>query len=594
MSILNQIDFLIVSLILLVSSVPRILAARKICMTFDEGLYAFCGMMGLKNLITRKFSSADWNFEFHPPFIMYLFGLSYGIYVFISTAIRRKSVPTPKLLFGEAISLFTGQRALLAIRLPSVVLGSLSCIIIYFLTLDIFADRTIAATAALLLALTPSFISWSSLAMLESGVTFFYVLSVWTLLKAIESSSLGLIVISGVSLGLTFASKETGFGVLLVTLPWLVLFKSSMLGQSYWFLVLWLILGFAVFYLTWPWLWRNPVKQFVKNLRSVLKMPSRTGEGFKYYLASLLAVTPVPLMLLYVVGMLEIAFAGGTHEVTYLILFWAVVPLAVMSMPFVPKRGGAFEVTFVLPALSIFASLAVQRLSQIVASNLYLNEQLTVLLLYSGVVGLVFLSDLSTHPYYVDYCNVFTKRVGRIRETFPFGWWGEGMDEAIAYIDGHAPCNTTVWIYGPKTTAFYHSSRVSLEKSLRDQHLFHMRTTAGFQVRTDPDIMTWRQGDLRFYFPYYNPSNNQSLDTVRLKAENVSLILIYRWATYEQPNRRFISALRSQYTPVFTTKIKGIEVCWVYDVNKFSAGRNSTSVCVSNRASIQSTQRIPK
>lgn len=590
MIILTQIDVLIISLIVLISLVPRILTARKICMTFDEGLYALCGMMGLKNIVTRKFSSADWNFEFHPPFIMYLFGLSYGIYVFTSTALKRKSIPALKLLFREAISLFRGRRALLAIRFPSLILGSLSCIITYFITLDILGDRTVAATAALLLALTPSFISWSSLAMLESGITFFYLLTIWTLLRAIESNSLGLIVVSGVSLGLTFASKETGLGILLVVPPWLALSKTFMLEQRSWLLVLWLMLGFAIFYLMWPWLWRNPIKQFFKNFRSVLKMPSRTEGDFKYYLVNLLAVTPIPLIFLYGVGMFEIAFLTIEHEVLYLILFWVIVPLVGMSMPPVPKRGGAFEVTFVLPPLSIFASLAVQRLSQVVASNLYLNGQLTLLLSSFGFIGLVFLDDLGIHPYYVDYYNQLIRRTSRTKKMFPFGWWGEGMDEAMAYIDRHAPRNTTVWIYGPKTTAFYHSSRVSLEKSLRDQHLFHMRTVAGFQVRTDQEILTWRRGDLRFYFPHYHSSNSNSLDITRLKAENVGLILIYRWATYELANYWLVSTLRSQYTPVFTSKIKGIEVCWVYDVNEFLVEGDSKATCVSNRTTIHSTQ----
>jgi hypothetical protein len=60
----------------------------------------------------------------------------------------------------------------------------------------------------------------------------------------------------------------------------------------------------------------------------------------------------------------------------------------------------------------------------------------------------------------------------------------------------------------------------------------------------------------------------------RLKAEKVSYVLIYKWATYDplitaidQGNYKMVSAIRNKWTPVFTVRMKNKEICWVYKVD---------------------------
>lgn len=580
-------EFLIPLFIFLIAFIPRFLAARKVDMTWDEGLYIVCGAMSLKNVAARNFSSEAWSFEFHPPVMMYLYGMAYALYAFLTTMIRRRSISSLGSLYREGLKLFVGRKALLVARLPSVTLGSLSCVLVYFICLDLFKSQLIGVVAAMVLALTPSFIAWSSLAMLESGVAFFFLLTIWALTRAVELSSFSYLIMSGVSLGLTFGSKETGFGVPLVVLPWLVsiAFKSNTLSGLNAFLNIghiflpWIAFGLLTFYVMWPWLWKNPTKQFMKALRATSKMASRKGAGWSFYLSNLFMSTPLVLVFLYGVGLIGALFLSATQPYFLLLLSWVIVPLALMSSPLTPKRGGAYQALFILAPLSILSSLAVYNLSKLIVENadgflmLNLNNESVFLLLSSVFVGFLMIACVKIHPYYVDYYN----SVGKMRRNCLIGWWGEGMGEAIAYVDEHAPKNSSVWIFGPKATALYHSSRINLKESMGNEPLFYERFKAGFDVQISNDFRGWRKGDLKFCFPYYSPSKQSGFEVGQLKAENVSYIVVYRWATYDPAitamdsgNHKVVSIIRSN-TPIFTSKIKGEEVCWVYKVEDLIA-----------------------
>lgn len=587
-------EILLVILIFLVAFIPRFLAALRVDMTWDEGLYVLSGIISVKNVAAHNFTSDAWGSEFHPPIIMYLYGIVYAAYVFITTLFKRGFSLNFDLLYQEGYSLFKGRRTLLVLRLPSVILGALSCSLTYLIGLDLFKSDIVAIAAALFLALTPIFIAWSSLAMLESGVTFFYLLTIWTLLRAIEFQSLVYTVFSGIALGLAFGSKETGFGVPLVVLPWatFLIVKAyvaeglvALIGKSE-LLLLWFLLGLIVFYVTWPWLWKNPIKQFARNLRATSKMTSRPSAGIGFYLINLLASTPVFLVFLYGVGAVVSLSLAVTQTDVIILLSWAFLPLILMSMPFVPKRGGTYEITFIIPPLSIFAGLATLELSKVLADTLQRFFGLTAILgsisyeimaiwlLGSAFICLMALSCLRIHPYYIDYYNFLAMSISSFRKNLLVGWWGEGMGNAMNYIDQYAPSDSTIWIYGPKTTALYHSSRVDLGKSFNSEPLFYERSKAGFEVPIDSAFYDWRKGDLKFYFPYYYPDKHNEYDMSRLKAEKVSYVVIYKWATYsplitamDQDNCNLVSAIRNKWTPVFIEKMKNTEVCWVYRVD---------------------------
>jgi 4-amino-4-deoxy-L-arabinose transferase-like glycosyltransferase len=557
-------------------------------MTWDEGLYVLVGSVGLKNILRRNFASDAWNLEFHPPIMMYVYGITYGIYVMVVSTLRggftRLRIGT---LYEEGVRLFSGRGALFVVRFPSAVLGSLSVVLCYFTTLQLFRSESVAILAALILAFTPAFLAWSSLAMLESGLVFFYLASLYSLILSVGQNSLILAAASGVLLGLALGTKETGFGIILAALPWgIVRFAKDLLmsdSSGVWSLVgifsTWIIVALSTLYIAWPWLWGNPFRGFKTHIQTASEMPSIPWAGWSFYIVRLAESTPVHLFFLYSLGTVSAFFLAGRLVDIIVILSWAILPLSIMSLPFIPKRVGAYEVTFLLPALSILAASAAWFIDQLAVALLPIPVAISsVPIVGASVLVILVLQCVTVHPYYMNYRNLFAHSQTGGNRGFPVGWWGEGLDLAMRYIDVVAPQNSTVWIYGPRSTAFYHSTRADSKRSLANEPLFDMRAKAGFDVPTDTHFYDWKTGDLKFYFPYYYPGRQSIRDLERLELARVHFVVVTRWATHDAAlldpdNEEIVSELVRNHRPVHTVKVKNDEVCWVFSVDNISVHR---------------------
>ncbi len=593
-------QFTAVLAIFLFGLVPRLIAAWKVDMTWDEGLYALVGLSAVRNAARRNFSSGAWSMEFHPPVAMYLAASSYALFVFLRTLFQSNLRISFESLSHEVLSQFKGRVALLALRLPSIVLAGLTGVLICLIAEDLFGVEEIAVLAGLFFAITPVAIAWSSLALLESSAIFFSTLSIWTLLLNAHQPSLLLLLVSGVSFGLALGSREIAIALPLVVLPWLAFSTygerfavDSMLpgGWGFAFLV-WLLTGLTVLYALWPWLWGNPISRFLQNLKSTVGMDSQGRARWHFYLVRLFAATPITLIGLYIAGIMFGLLVGTGYASLLLTLTWAILPLLLISLPSIPKRGGSVEVSYVTPAFSILAAIGayylLQKVSLSLAGALSLqNWQIINIFLSLGVLLLtaVALESVGVAPYYMNYFNHVSKALDSERRVRLEGWWGEGMAQATHWVDQHAPTNAIVWIYGPRGSAFYHSRRVSLKKSLQRQLLLYERSKAGFEQREDPELYRWRDGDLRFEFPYYGETGRGELSLAELASQGVSHIVVYRWATYfaanalDSNNRRRVSSLMKDCLPNFTVKVRNLEVGWIYDVRE-CAQRNSLPLSV--------------
>jgi len=523
-------------------------------MTWDEGVYALLGASYVKNIITQNFSKPAWNLEFHPPIVMYIYGIVYSIYVSLIYFVKQGFSLDIEKLSEEAVKSFSGKRTLIVLRLPSMIMGALCSVALYLLTVQLTESNFIGIIAALFLTLTPHFIIMTTLVTSDVGVSLFFTLSVGLLM--VSQNSLYLLVGSAILMGLTLGSKEPG-----VTLPFTVILFSltfSFLNPLH--LIIWLGVGGLIFYLSWPLLWRNPLKVYLEHARAVTSMSSRPSAGKTYYLRHLFFSSPTILFVLYLVGFILIFLMGLSESLYFIVTLWVLVPISIMSLPKVPKRGGVSEVLVAVPALSIMAAIAVERI--MVISDLGL-------VIPVFVFGFLLVEILRFHPYYMNFHTV----LGGTKEI-PAGWFGESMDKAMEFIDENAPLNSTIWIYGPKSTAYYYSNRVNTEKSLEPEGLFQMRKQAGFdtsgaKTTTDPYFKQWKKGDLRFFFPYFHTQEYSGFDKEMLRSENVSHVVIINWAFADKldpGNTSIIEELRRNHKPVFTATFKRSEICWVFDI----------------------------
>jgi 4-amino-4-deoxy-L-arabinose transferase-like glycosyltransferase len=554
---MSFIEFPMIALaIFTIAFVVRLSVALRVQMTWDEGVYVLLGTSYIKNIATRNFSKPAWNLEFHPPIAMYIYGLGYSLYISLISLLKHGFSFNIERLSEEAVRLFEGRRTLVILRLPSIIMGSLCCVLTYLLAFSLTGNNLVGIVAALFLALTPHFIIMTTLVTSDVGVSLFSALSIFLLL--VFQGNQYLLIISAIAMGMALGSKETG-----ITLPLIgILFGFLTAHMNLIDMIIWLGIGLLVFYVSWPLLWRNPVKVYREHAHAVLAMPSKKSAGITYYIRHLFSSSPLTLFVLYFAGLFLVVSRELSKPSYLMLVLWALVPLLVMSLPKVPKRGGVSEVLAIIPALSIMAAISVEEIAVATFSGLFIP-----LLVFLALLA----ETLRFHPYYMNFRNI----LGSEKEI-PWGWFGEGMDRAMEFIDKNAPSNSTIWIYGPKATAYYYSNRVNTEKSLEPEGLFQMRKHAGFDTSgavttTDSYFKQWKKGDLKFFFPYFHTQEYSGFDPELFRKENVSYVVIINWAYSDglppdPGNTAIVEELRHKYKPVFTASFKGSEVCWIYNV----------------------------
>ena len=233
-------------LLFILAFIPRILGIDRDQMHRDEPVYVRYGYQYIVQIIELNFDRTYWmetyhNFE-HPPLA--------------------------KLLFGMAIYFSKNFiDSLIAARLVVVIIGSLTVVVLFFFTKELF-NRKVAILSALFLTFQNTHVFHSRLAMLDAPLTLFYLLTLFFLYKGLKGNDKH-ILISAVTLGLAIGTKYTGllliptaFSILLINyLKIRETDKQKMLKfpmvtlKKFIFLILWPFLGLLIVFLLPPFTW---------------------------------------------------------------------------------------------------------------------------------------------------------------------------------------------------------------------------------------------------------------------------------------------------------------------------------------------------
>ena len=177
---------------------PRVVLALQLDLVTDEAVYIGAGKIDLPLLGHLKIGVAEWNYNYeHPPLVKLLIGLS----VFLNA---RLTQPLDELL---------------AARIPSILMGTLLVLAIYWLG-RVPLGRVVALLAALCLAFSPWLVYFSALAYLDTTMTTFITLAYLLLWYAPQRPVL--YPLAAVLLGLGAASKYTA----MLIVPGMVLFTA--------------------------------------------------------------------------------------------------------------------------------------------------------------------------------------------------------------------------------------------------------------------------------------------------------------------------------------------------------------------------------
>ncbi len=265
------------------------------------------------------------------------------------------------------------------------------------------------------------------------------------------------LIIAAVLLGLSVSIRVIGIaagGLVAV----MYLLKDSR-RKEYSPLFLYFGLGLLVTYLSWPFLWPDPMGRF---LESVAVNFGHTHQGSilfngvyyaadevpESYLPRLMAIQLTePVVLLGAAGIVYLAAIKKTSlfrdYAAASLYLWLFVPLlAAMVIP-ISLHDNLRHFYFVIPPLIIFCGIMAEKLMQVV-TQAWARTLLVATILLPGILAIIQL-----HPYEYIYFNSFAGGVEGASGRYIFDYLAITERETFAYINATVEPNATIYVFGP-------------------------------------------------------------------------------------------------------------------------------------------------
>lgn len=388
--------------------------------TWDEDTYWSAGRNYVQNVVRLDFADDAWRWNYeHPPVTKYLAGLG-----------------------GLWSDGYGGARALSALVL------ALGCALMVPIGARLTGRTEVGALAGALAALSPHLVAHGQIVGHEAPSVAVWALAWWASLRVWDAGAhrdqvVPRLVTVGVVLGVAImirfvnalAAPAIGLTIVL-TAPAGVRGRAIAWGAA-------TIPAVAILtaVLLWPRLWTHPIAH-LEEAWAKLK-GTHSGEPFFgrvterpppwYFLAYLGATTPLGVGVAFLGG--AIAWARERPRALVLAAIWLAAPLGVMLSP-VRQDGIRYVLPMLLP-IALLAAAGADAVARAIATR---APAWVGALAPVALVAYLAITCARIHPYYLDYYGEQvggTTGVARARR-FEVGWWGEGVAEAIDYVNAHA------------------------------------------------------------------------------------------------------------------------------------------------------------
>jgi len=281
------------------------------------------------------------------------------------------------------------------------------------------------------------------------------IIMIWLYRRNLPSALrvLGIILPAGILLGITVSIRIFGplAGILVAIY---LLWKST--ARAWLVIAAYALIAVMTTYLTWPYLWPNPIGHFFETVQIMAQHPwpgSVLFNGVTYranglpasYMPILLAIQLTePVWVLFGVGV-AVAIYGSikrrmeNRELLALMLIWFVLPLFTFIVLRPTMYDNFRQSFFILPPIFFMTGLAFERIRKPV--------------LQGALIGLVaipgLIASVRLHPYEYIYYNQFIGGLNGAAHKFELDYWGISYRAAAQEVNRIVPPNANVWVDGP-------------------------------------------------------------------------------------------------------------------------------------------------
>ncbi len=398
--------------------------------TWDEDVYWSAGRNDVTNWLSLDFRPSSWKANFEHP-------------------------PVTKLVAGIAAQWADGYGPA---RAASALLVAAACALLVLVGRRLFSLR-VGVLAGVIAALSPHLVAHGKVVGHEAMAVFLWTAAVLAALgvhdglaertrdrAATWRHALRLAAV-GALLGLAVFSRFVN--VLAAPLLAAVLLLGAPAGWRRRTLVLGAailpVVALAVGVALWPRLWSSPVQHLGESwgvLRGLhgeepfLGRITNSPPALLYFPAYLFATAP--LGILVGVALWLVRAAVRRERGSLVVALWILVPLLVALSPV--RQDGVRYVLPALVALALACAAGVDGLVSWLGQKTGRGDRAPFLAAACALALYLAVVCARIHPYYLDH---YGEQVGgpasveRAR-LFEVGWWGEGIAEAVAYVNRHA------------------------------------------------------------------------------------------------------------------------------------------------------------
>jgi len=221
-------------------------------------------------------------------------------------------------------------------------------------------------------------------------------------------------------------------------------------------------IAICITYLTWPFLWPDPINRFIESFGVMSKYPWEGQVLFnsELYASNGLPVAYLPLLLalqftepvwvLFTLGVIIVAcvFLKNREkgDLLLLLVFWFALPLSGLIVSHSPLYDNFRQIFFILPIVFVTCGLALEKIFEAARRPVFKGIILAALVLPGIIQG------IQLHPYeYVYYNSLIGGTQGAFRR-FELDYWCISFREAANFLNQAAPPNARVLVVGPAHT----------------------------------------------------------------------------------------------------------------------------------------------
>jgi len=262
--------------------------------------------------------------------------------------------------------------------------------------------------------------------------------------------------VAGIFLGLSASIRVLGpFSGVLVGLYFLLKARWKAIPV----LIAYAGIAMVTTYLTWPYLWASPVRNFLHGLTVASDFPWEGRvlfAGVEYpasaiprtYLPVLLGIqTPELTLILFLVGVIAAAIQVASKQLDWqkvlVAAIWFLGPLLGVIILNPTMYDNFRQFLFIIPAAFLFIGIGFQFIFARLRSPVFRTLLIAILVL-PNIFWLVKL-----HPYQYIYYNNFVGGVNGAFRQYDTDYWATSYREASQFLNKTAPTQSSVVVYGP-------------------------------------------------------------------------------------------------------------------------------------------------